>query len=351
MILTRAIDKKTAHEIAEKKSGVKKDTRNLYLAKEGGKVILERLTKVILPDTPAAQGVSQEDMEKRRRSRLETKQKLRNVNFFVNPLRLSIRNFPSSWDDKQLLKLFKEASGSPKSVIKAKFLRERSEDRKNRMGSSKGIGFVEFTERSNALAALRHVNNNPDILGAKRRPIVEFTIEDARKIHKHQLRLEGMQKKLREKKKEEAALEGKSLDELEEDETEKKLSRKERLRERQKARLERIKERTERRESKKKRGPKAESNGIKEGEEVKHKGAKKEEIKQKESKKSPARVIDDEITALEKLAQLPADNVTTKRHKRKSADKKEEEDEEKHFSKFMEQSYGIPTKKKQKWYS
>ena len=42
-----------------------------------------------------------------------------------------------------------------------------------------GYGFVEFTNHNNALAALRANNNNPDIFGADRRPIVEFSLENS----------------------------------------------------------------------------------------------------------------------------------------------------------------------------
>ncbi|CAG8620734.1 21805_t:CDS:2, partial [Dentiscutata erythropus] len=43
---------------------------------------------------------------------------------------------------------------------------------------SKGYGFLEYTQHSHALAALRYLNNNPDIFGEKRRFIVEFAIEN-----------------------------------------------------------------------------------------------------------------------------------------------------------------------------
>jgi nucleolar protein 4 len=54
----RAVGKKAAKDIELKKTEEKNvDHRNLYLAKEGQ----------ILDDTPAAEGVSAEDMDKRRR--------------------------------------------------------------------------------------------------------------------------------------------------------------------------------------------------------------------------------------------------------------------------------------------
>ena len=49
---------------------------------------------------------------------------------------------------------------------------------------SRGIGFVEFEEHEHALAALRTLNNNPEVFGKARRPIVEFAVE-ARNVTLH----------------------------------------------------------------------------------------------------------------------------------------------------------------------
>jgi nucleolar protein 4 len=39
---------------------------------------------------------------------------------------------------------------------------------------------VEFTDHEQALAALRQLNNNPDVFTKEHRPIVEFALEDQR---------------------------------------------------------------------------------------------------------------------------------------------------------------------------
>lgn len=47
---------------------------------------------------------------------------------------------------------------------------------------SKGIAFVQFTEHQHAIVALRELNNNPSVFHPDRRPIVEFAIEDVKKL-------------------------------------------------------------------------------------------------------------------------------------------------------------------------
>ena len=44
---------------------------------------------------------------------------------------------------------------------------------------SRGVGFVEFEEHEHALACLRQLNNNPNVVSPLKRPIVEFAIENA----------------------------------------------------------------------------------------------------------------------------------------------------------------------------
>ena len=84
-----------AKKLTEQGELNKKDKRSLYLAKEG----------VILPDTPAAEGVSKQDMEKRQKGWAEKKKKLRNPNFSVSPTRLAVRNIPFAVTDKELRQL------------------------------------------------------------------------------------------------------------------------------------------------------------------------------------------------------------------------------------------------------
>ncbi|EDO29400.1 predicted protein [Nematostella vectensis] len=57
----------------------------------------------------------------------------------------------------------------------------RSKERLDSSGKGRPLGFafIEFTNHKEALAALRATNNNPELFGPDRRPIVEFSIENS----------------------------------------------------------------------------------------------------------------------------------------------------------------------------
>lgn len=117
--------------------------------------------------------------------------KLKNPNFSVSLTRLSVRNIPKNATEKDLRKIFVDAvknSGEKNPYIKQ--VKILTEDSNSGEAKSKGIGFIEFGEHNQALNALRHVNNNPTLFGAKKRPIVEFAIDDARRIHIMQVKRE-----------------------------------------------------------------------------------------------------------------------------------------------------------------
>ena len=60
----------------------------------------------------------------------------------------------------------------------------RSKDRLDSNGQprSLGYGFIEMGNHESALKLLRATNNNPEIFGEKRRPIVEFSIENTKAL-------------------------------------------------------------------------------------------------------------------------------------------------------------------------
>ena len=60
----------------------------------------------------------------------------------------------------------------------------RSKDRLDSSGQprSLGYGFIEIGNHESALKLLRAINNNPEIFGEKRRPIVEFSIENIKAL-------------------------------------------------------------------------------------------------------------------------------------------------------------------------
>ncbi len=111
---------------AEKKEH--KDKRNLFLAREGCKILnvdikdcffllIFQFSLVIRPGTLAAQGVSPTDMAKRQQNELWKKQMLRNLHMFISRERLCVHNLPPSLTDQQLSKLFKKHSSPDARIV------------------------------------------------------------------------------------------------------------------------------------------------------------------------------------------------------------------------------------------
>ncbi|KAL2612899.1 hypothetical protein R1flu_024591 [Riccia fluitans] len=183
--VTSAVDRDTARNMAKNASIAKEqeDRRNLALAKEG----------LIQETTPAAEGVSKKDMEKRKMLEREKATKLRSPNFHISRTRLSVHNVPKGLTEKALKKLFIEAVKSRASkqnpVIKqVKILRD------DVTGKARGTAFVEFTEHQHALVALRVLNNNPATFTPDNRPIVEFAVENSLILRKRAVQLERQKK-------------------------------------------------------------------------------------------------------------------------------------------------------------
>ncbi|KAF5302349.1 hypothetical protein FQA39_LY10388 [Lamprigera yunnana] len=149
-----------------------RDSRNLYLLKEG----------LILAGSKAAESVSATDIAKRLQLEQYKTQTLKNLNMFVARTRLIVHNIPFSWSDAQLRKLFQKHCG-PKGVIKeARIMRNMRRIEADGLGKSKEYGFVTFTTHEAALQALRSLNNNPNIFNVNKRPIVAFSIENRSKL-------------------------------------------------------------------------------------------------------------------------------------------------------------------------
>lgn len=164
-----AVSREEARKLRGQKAKKPTGTRNLYLAREG----------LIRAGTKAAEGVSDADMAKRARFEELKYQKLRDQNIFVSRTRLCVHNLPKAVDSARLRRLLLQVAGGGKA-LRIKECRVMRELRGK--GQSLGYAFVEFGEHEQALAALRSVNNNPHLFGAQKRPIVEFSLEDRRKL-------------------------------------------------------------------------------------------------------------------------------------------------------------------------
>ncbi|XP_057693557.1 RNA-binding protein 28 [Corythoichthys intestinalis] len=180
LMIVPALSKDDVAKLKVKKVKVQTGTRNLYLAREG----------MIRPGSKAAEGVPEADMIRRARFEDIKRVKLRDINVFVSKNRLCVHNLPKSVDAKKLRSLCFQGLGGVKNVrmTECRIMYDRKPEKGQVMGQSLGYGFVQFQEHEHALATLRYLNNNPEVFGAHKRPIVEFSLEDSRKLKIKEMR-------------------------------------------------------------------------------------------------------------------------------------------------------------------
>merc|ERR1719442_378633 len=68
------------------------------------------------------------------------------------------------------------------AIVKAQLVRDSERRNANNERRSRGFGFIALKDHKYAMKVLECLNDNPDIFGGGRRPIVEFAIEDKRKL-------------------------------------------------------------------------------------------------------------------------------------------------------------------------
>ena len=176
----RALDRNEIEDKANSKQYKQKDSRNLYLVKEG----------VVLAGSSAAVGVSATDMSKRLQIERWKSQILRNLNMFVSRVRLVVHNLPATLNDDKFRKILERHSPPTAVIREARIMRDPKNVDLKGVWKSKEYGFVSFTKHQDALETLRSVNNNPNIFTPKRRPIVSFSIENRVMVNAKQKRLQ-----------------------------------------------------------------------------------------------------------------------------------------------------------------
>ncbi|XP_076324339.1 RNA-binding protein 28 [Tachypleus tridentatus] len=177
-------------KVQEKQEKKPNDRRNLYLAREGQ----------VRAGSMAAEGVSQTDLAKRMQLETRKQKLLRNYQYFISPVRLMVHNLPASVDDRRLKGMFLQAVGDHKArITEARVMCNLKQIDTKKLGKSKGFGFVAFTEHKHALKALRELNNNPDIFTVKKRPIVEFSVENRAALNAKARRLVKSRENLKKK--------------------------------------------------------------------------------------------------------------------------------------------------------
>uniref|UniRef100_A0AAQ5YYY2 RRM domain-containing protein n=1 Tax=Amphiprion ocellaris TaxID=80972 RepID=A0AAQ5YYY2_AMPOC len=180
LLIVAAVSREDATKMKVNKAKVETGTRNLYLAREG----------LIRAGTKAAEGVPEADMIKRTRFEEVKRAKLRDINVFVSKTRLCVHNLPKSVDNKKLKALCLQSVKGDKRIriTECRVMYDKKPEKGQVMGQSLGYGFVQFQDHEHALSALRYLNNNPDIFGSHKRPIVEFSLEDSRKLKIKEIR-------------------------------------------------------------------------------------------------------------------------------------------------------------------
>lgn len=125
----------------------------------------------------------------------QRKFQINDPNFAVNPLRLSIRNLPVFVDSSVVQKALKAQKINHRKVIVI-----RSKDRKDQNGVRRSLGyaFAEFDDHESALEALKFLNCNRSAVPGEKGLIVEFAMEDKRKLHLQEKSKEYFKKKLAE---------------------------------------------------------------------------------------------------------------------------------------------------------
>ncbi|XP_074124115.1 RNA-binding protein 28 isoform X3 [Sminthopsis crassicaudata] len=101
-----AVTRDEAEKLRTKNVKKQTGTRNLYLAREG----------LIRAGTKAAEGVSVADITKRERFELLKHKKLKDQNIFVSKTRLCLHNLPKAVDDKRLRRLVLTAVGGGRAI-------------------------------------------------------------------------------------------------------------------------------------------------------------------------------------------------------------------------------------------
>ncbi|CAD5118480.1 DgyrCDS7179 [Dimorphilus gyrociliatus] len=169
--LTRNDTEKLKSDMQKKNAKV--DKRNLWLAREG----------LIRAGTKDAEGITPADLQKRARIEQIKRVKLKDPNVFVSTTRLCIHNIPVPVTDKKLKTIVLKAIDEKKARInECRIMRDLNKLNSKGIGRSRGYAFVNFIEHEHALLALRTLNNNPDIFGDSKRPIVEFSLENKAKL-------------------------------------------------------------------------------------------------------------------------------------------------------------------------
>ena len=120
-----------------------KDTRNLYLAREG----------LVREGTKAAEGVSKTDLQLRTNLEKRKKEMLKDLNRFISKERLCIRNIPMEITDKSLKSLILRFVEPKPKITELKIMKDM------KTGKNKGFAFVSLVDHDMALLVSKKIQS------------------------------------------------------------------------------------------------------------------------------------------------------------------------------------------------
>jgi nucleolar protein 4 len=202
LVMFKAESKQDRFQKVEE-SKVKVDKRNLAMIRVG----------LVGTDDFIHGPVGDKDMENRVRLFREKQDAVKkNPNLFVSKTRMCVRNLDKRMNEKSLAEFCtsftndwkttlsgeerKDAS-QQKLVYQFKVLKDKGKTDQEGKPKNSGIGFIEVT---NPFLAMYYINNMNNFIMNKKRPrglIIDFALEDHRKLLKRNQKLESVQKKLK----------------------------------------------------------------------------------------------------------------------------------------------------------
>ncbi|CAE7612497.1 unnamed protein product, partial [Symbiodinium sp. CCMP2456] len=210
LVLKPAVKPQEASELSDK-------TKMKGQASKERRTWMHLLNVGDIPETsPRWDNLSKSEQRQRIEGQKERKWRINNSNFAIHPQRISIRNLPTFVDANKLREaIVKHLAHSPsgvdaggrkerlkaaqQAIVKASMVRD--DERRTEAGErrSKGYGFVTFKDHDSAMKALEFLNDNPTVFGGSRRPIVEFAVEDKRKLRMQEELRQRYEEKLKKK--------------------------------------------------------------------------------------------------------------------------------------------------------
>jgi nucleolar protein 4 len=202
LVMFKAESKKS-REQTKVKENIKEDKRNTDNLKIG----------LVTTKDFVHTGVSDRDMEDRVRLFKEKQASVKkNPNLFVSKNRMCVRNLDKRMNEKTLSEFcasftadWKETLGQKelreanktKLVHQFKILKDQSKVDADGKPKSNGIGFIEAADPNLAIYLVNNMNNFIMNKKLERGLIVDFALEDHRKLLKRKQRMESNQKKLK----------------------------------------------------------------------------------------------------------------------------------------------------------